>query len=443
MIVSNNNWQNCSVLKIADGGDPVEALVAKIRSAVFKAVEEGFSGPPFDPFDLAAHLGLSLSPRADIRDAKVVPLNTGGFKIEFNPNMAKARVKFSIAHEIAHTFFPDCDDNVRQRLPKNDMVGDDWELEMLCNIGAAEMLMPIGSFPALKDETLTIENLLRLRREFEVSMEAILLRIVRLTDTPCFAFAASKDESLNGEGRYYIDYSAASASFPQVVPNRVPLPKNSAVADCVAIGFEATGYESWGVGLDEYEVQCVGIPPYPGKKYPRVVGIARLSDGEAWKQTRNIKYVRGDASMPRGEGNKIIAHIVNDKAKRWGGCGFANAVSKKWPDVYHDFMMWRMENGANFSLGKSRLYCREEDICTFTMIAQHGYGKSTKPLIRYHAIEQCLQTLSQTANDLSASVHMPRIGCGHGGGDWGIISEMIDAILIQRGIEVTVYDLPR
>ena len=194
MIVTKREWSNCSVRAIAEGGDPVEALVSKIRQAVFQAIEEGFSGPPFDPFELAGYLGFVLFPSAEIRDARVVPIENDGFKIEFNPNMAKSRIRFSIAHEIAHAFFPDCDKSVRHRLTKQDMTGEDWELEMLCNIGAAEMLMPIGSFPSLKDEELTIKNLLRLRKQFEVSIEALLLRVVKLTETPCFVFSASKDE---------------------------------------------------------------------------------------------------------------------------------------------------------------------------------------------------------------------------------------------------------
>ena len=43
---------------------------------------------------------------------------------------------------------------------------------------------------------------------------------------------------------------------------------------------------------------------------------------------------------------------------------------------------------------------------------------------------------------MGATVHMPRIGCGEAGGDWNIVSEMIDEALCRESIPVTVYDLP-
>ena len=42
----------------------------------------------------------------------------------------------------------------------------------------------------------------------------------------------------------------------------------------------------------------------------------------------------------------------------------------------------------------------------------------------------------------SLSVHMPRIGCGLAGGTWERIEPLIVKVLCERGIPVTVYDLP-
>jgi hypothetical protein len=41
--------------------------------------------------------------------------------------------------------------------------------------------------------------------------------------------------------------------------------------------------------------------------------------------------------------------------------------------------------------------------------------------------------------ELGASVHMPPIGTGHGGGDWKVISELILEELVRKGTKVTVY----
>jgi O-acetyl-ADP-ribose deacetylase (regulator of RNase III) len=62
------------------------------------------------------------------------------------------------------------------------------------------------------------------------------------------------------------------------------------------------------------------------------------------------------------------------------------------------------------------------------------------PPIRYEAVGECLNTLSEKAAELNASVHMPRIGCGLAGGKWEEIEPLIHDTLIKKGIDVFVYD---
>lgn len=55
--------------------------------------------------------------------------------------------------------------------------------------------------------------------------------------------------------------------------------------------------------------------------------------------------------------------------------------------------------------------------------------------VRYEAIEKCLETLS-----LNASIHMPRIGCGLAGGKWTEIEPIIERTLLNKNVEVFIYD---
>jgi len=41
-----------------------------------------------------------------------------------------------------------------------------------------------------------------------------------------------------------------------------------------------------------------------------------------------IEYVKGDATAPTGDGQKIIVHVCNDLGK-WGK-GFVLAISRRW-----------------------------------------------------------------------------------------------------------------
>jgi len=194
MVVENRTirrqWTNTSVLDFAGDRDPIQVVTEKARSLILKACEEGLPGPPVDPFDLARFLNINIVPNSNILDARTVPSVGNKFVIEFNPDRPQSRTRYSIAHEISHTFFKDCAREVRNRWRHRDLKGDEWQLEMVCNIGAAEILMPIGSFRSLEDESPSIDHLLQLRSEHNVSTEALLLRFVKLTDHKCIVFCA-------------------------------------------------------------------------------------------------------------------------------------------------------------------------------------------------------------------------------------------------------------
>jgi hypothetical protein len=91
-------------------------------------------------------------------------------------------------------------------------------------------------------------------------------------------------------------------------------------------------------------------------------------------------------------------------------------------------------------LGKVRIVIAGKGLSVASIVAQKGYGGSSSPRIRYLALEKGLEHVAAAAAQMGASVHMPRIGTGAGGGDWLVIEELIRQTLCQRGIKVTVYD---
>lgn len=156
-----------------------------------------------------------------------------------------------------------------------------------------------------------------------------------------------------------------------------------------------------------------------------------------------IHYLVGDASSPRAEGCKIIAHVCNDRGG-WGR-GFVLAISGRWPEPEADYRRWyRGRAGNDFGLGAVRLVRVAPDVLVANMIGQDGIRTSrvAGPPVRYDAIRQSLHDLGGHAGRLRASVHMPRIGCGLAGGRWDRIEPLITGELTDRGIPVTVYDLP-
>ena len=148
----------------------------------------------------------------------------------------------------------------------------------------------------------------------------------------------------------------------------------------------------------------------------------------------------GDATQPRGEGSRLVVHLVNDKTPNWGG-PFARALKARWPEAQSAFREWARE-GDRLQLGQVHSVQVEPGIAVATMVAQKGYGPSVKPRIRYAALRGCLGQVTEIARQRNASVHMPRIGTGQAGGEWTIIHELIDEALVHEGIDVTVYTLP-
>jgi len=434
-----NFWTHPSVLLLSVG-DPVEYISSRASKIALEAMEHGWSGPPYDPAKLAEHLRVCMVPTEEVADARTVPLANDRLQIEFNPNKPKARVRFSIAHELGHSLFPDCHETIRHRHPVSEQQGDEWQVEMLCNLAAAEFLMPMGSFPDFKQEAVSIDRLLELRRQFEVSTETVLLRVVRLTEFPCAMFVASKHARGVHPDRFTLDYTVGSRRWKLAVRSGSLLPKNSAMNECTAIGYTAKGDEEWGAA-GKLHLECVGVAPFPGERFPRVVGIVQ-PHSEIKTEPVRFRFLAGDATEPRGGGHRVVAHVVNDKTPNWGA-GFGLAVREKWPEVQDAFRAWVASTPDMLQLGNVYHHKVNNDTTFLQLICQHGYGPSPTPRLRYGALKVCLDQLANFALDSQATVHMPRIGAGQGGGAWGLIQQLIDETLCARGIQVTIYDLPQ
>lgn len=170
-----------------------------------------------------------------------------------------------------------------------------------------------------------------------------------------------------------------------------------------------------------------------------------------------INYLQGDATVPNTtEGLRIIAHICNNKGG-WAR-GFVVAISKKWPKPearYRELF----DKSKHVLLGTTQMVpVRDEHGTIFVanMIAQNGYVSSKNPVaVSYSALKSCYQDLNHWIRSYNAvqrliklpnyvantSIHMPRIGCGLGGGTWSEVEAIIKDNTAW-GTAVNVYDLP-
>jgi O-acetyl-ADP-ribose deacetylase (regulator of RNase III) len=433
-------WTNESVLHFAGARDPVEAVEEAAQRLVLDAVEKDWRGPPFDPFDLARILDIPVVAKQELRDARTVPAGGGKVMIEYNPTRPPQRLRFSLAHEIAHTLFPDVAKAARYRDNPASGPVDAWQLELLCNIAAGELLMPTESLLRLREGRLEIEHVLAVRPEYGVSTEALLRRATKLSTQPVAMFAASRTNPQQAVSAFRIDYTVPSrAWYPPVQPGQCR-PSDSVLAECTAVGFTAKRHEDWSDQLKDMDVQAVGAPPFPGQRFPRVLGLLRPRGVKSARETELV-LVHGDATMPRGRGRKLIVHLVNDKTPNWGGA-FARALRDQYPMAQEDFREWVREDPARLTLGESYVGEAENEIFVATMVAQHGYGRSAAPRVRYGALKQCLAVVASFAAEHGCTIHMPRIGAGQAGGRWPVIRELIEEELTRQGLPVTVYVPP-
>jgi hypothetical protein len=429
------SWTHESIGPLLQLGDPVEVIVGRARELVFQASEEGWSGPPFDPLRLADLLGVKVVPHEDVFDARLVA-TPRGTRIEYNPNRPAGRIRFSVAHEIGHLLFEDHADAVRHRRAAHED-GDNWQLELLCNLAAAEIIMPIGSFSEVDHANLSLVDLMVLQRRLQVSTEALMLRAARLAEVPAAAFAASRDDPEDTSSTFRIDYVTPNGHWPESI-RRAGSIDSPVLRECTAVGHTSSGVERWAQSAP-LRVQAVGAPPFPGQRFPRIVGLLTLDDPEVEAPER-YRRVIGDATQPRGTGPRVIAHVVNDRARAWGG-GFAAALKRRHPTAADDYSGWSHEHPHERVLGAVHFTPVGDGIEVANLVAQAGYGPSSKPRIRYRALRQALATLAEHAASSGMSVHLPLLGAGQAGGNWAVIEELIKGELVDRGVDVTVYEV--
>jgi O-acetyl-ADP-ribose deacetylase (regulator of RNase III) len=153
-----------------------------------------------------------------------------------------------------------------------------------------------------------------------------------------------------------------------------------------------------------------------------------------------IKYVKGDLIQAFKNGDvDVIAHQAN--CFHTFGSGIARQISYELPEAYYADL--DTEYGSYNKLGTvSRVMINNGFV--FNLYGQHGFGKDGCNTI-YAALNGCLINLEKDVKFIemikegSVQVAMPKIGCGLGGGDWGVVSTMIEEVFSDR--EVLIYEL--
>lgn len=138
----------------------------------------------------------------------------------------------------------------------------------------------------------------------------------------------------------------------------------------------------------------------------------------------SLKVIDGDITEVK---SGYIIHQVNDKGVM--GAGVALSIKNKFPKHFEDYKNTQRISGL--ILGEIVNTNINEDLNVIGFISQSGLKSifNRKPT-NYDAFYNCLLQLKEIYDeDSDSEFYMPYlIACANGGGDWGIISNMIEEI---------------
>lgn len=147
-----------------------------------------------------------------------------------------------------------------------------------------------------------------------------------------------------------------------------------------------------------------------------------------------IEYVRGDLLE---SGEAVIAHGCN--ALGAFGSGFALAIRGKIPAAYVAYE--RAHRSGGLKLG-TVVWAEHDSGLVANCITQPTFGRRGLHL-DYDALRSCMRIINEASRAGPRRfdrIAMPLIGADRGGGDWDLISGIIEQELVD--VQPIVYILP-
>jgi predicted transcriptional regulator len=244
-------------------------------------------GVPVDLVVLASLQNVLSVEVADMVEAGCIRVDGDYFRIRLRASDSERRRRFTLAHEICHIFF-ETTSLVGVTDHEVGRYGAKDEVEYLCDLGAAEVLLPRAAFRSRCPSQPGFDDVCAMAEEFDASLEATASRIVGLGLGP--AQLVVLEPRLTAAQERSVRKSAAAPSFVGMeaanprrrlrvawstgrewfVPQNKSANDGTALAGCIQAG----------------DVDVVEDPGITGGRPVRVVG-------------RHLPYWRGDIWVDR------------------------------------------------------------------------------------------------------------------------------------------------
>jgi uncharacterized protein DUF955 len=180
-LARRRQWESAAARRVVAASGHARTLGEAIVSVASRLLD-GIACPPTDLEALGARLNVSAFRPSDLPVAGELRKNSTNFEVVYASGMKTGRRRFTIAHELGHAFF-------EQTGPGCPRSGE--ELEAICDMLAAEFLMPKPRVELQLSDRPTAQEILDMAKEFEVSIEAAARRCCKLRGLQAFGVNAS------------------------------------------------------------------------------------------------------------------------------------------------------------------------------------------------------------------------------------------------------------
>ncbi len=274
-----------ALMAITGADDPVTAMEVCANDLLD---DVGVTAPPVPLHVLASFQGIRTIERVEMESSGRLITSAGGSIVQVNSRESPFRQNFTIAHEIAHTFFPSflvspapiLDDHTGHYPPVD-------EEEYLCDIGASALLLPARWLqPACAELNPSLDNLNRLASRFRASLEATARAIARLDAWP-FALVFwepgwRKADRPVGEqpgsvpATWRVTRVVASPSFGLFIPRNKSISEDSTVHRAMSASGPVSGVDRLALGQATIDLRAESLALSVGRGEslrPRIVSF--------------------------------------------------------------------------------------------------------------------------------------------------------------------------
>ena len=143
-----------------------------------------------------------------------------------------------------------------------------------------------------------------------------------------------------------------------------------------------------------------------------------------------IVYKKGNVL---NSGERVIVHGCN--CFNTMGSGIAKQIKRRYPKAYTVDQATR--KGDRGKLGRfSQAIIDDHDVIIVNAYTQYRYGRD-KVHVDYDALKTVISRICVDIRE--GTIAMPKIGCGLAGGDWDVVSEILESVSEKYGRTFHVY----